>query len=191
MKRRSRNISKDCWLIIVALGALLLLVGCNNQTDSIQSQNQGSDGSTELEAFSDDGFSISIDTSIWEEESLDSGIHNWKGTDEDNFVEVGHMSSKPGIDQMVQLTLQRNGIEEMEVIEIPKDTPFTYAIAMEKENGYRLELYFTDILQDETYFLVACCFDPMNEQMRDSTHELAFSFELIEKKNAGSTGISE
>ena len=153
--------------------------------EDIQSQNQDTDATSELvlETFPDDSFSISVDTSIWAEGSLDSGIYHWKGEDKDNFVEVGHMSAKPDIDRMIQLTLQRNGIEEMEIIEIPKDTPFTYAAAMEKENGYRLELYFTDKLQDETYFLVTCCYDPINDQMRDSTHELVFSFAMVETGN--------
>ena len=46
---------------------------------------------------------------------------------------------------------------------------------MEKENGYLLELYFTAAMDDGTYFLVTCCYNPIDTASRYDTQTAVFS----------------
>lgn len=60
---------------------------------------------------------------------------------------------------------------------LPEDSQYTYAVSMEKENGYLLELYFTAITDDGTYFLVTCCYNPIDTASRYATQTAVFSME--------------
>ena len=60
---------------------------------------------------------------------------------------------------------------------LPEDSQYTYAVSMEKENGYLLELYFTAAMDDGTYFLVTCCYNPIDTVSRYATQTAVFSME--------------
>ena len=60
---------------------------------------------------------------------------------------------------------------------LPEDSQYTYAVSMEKENGYLLELYFTAPMDDGSYFLVTCCYNPINTASRCATQTAVFSME--------------
>jgi len=60
---------------------------------------------------------------------------------------------------------------------LPEDSQYTYAVSMEKENCYLLELYFTAAMDDGTYFLVTCCYNPIDTASRYATQTAVFSME--------------
>lgn len=127
--------------------------------------------------FQGDNFTIGIDTELWIENQFDSGIYSWKSqNDADTFLEIGHMAKQPGVDKVVEMTEKRNGCSTHDQITLPEDSPYNFAVSMTKDNSYLLELYFTPSLNDGTYYLVICCYDPSNEVLRDISHTAVFSF---------------
>ena len=94
-----------------------------------------------------------------------------------NFFEVGHVAEKPGIDKLVEFALKKNKCSAYTELILPEDSQYTYAVSMEKENGYLLELYFTAITDDGTYFLVTCCYNPIDTASRYATQTAVFSME--------------
>ena len=90
---------------------------------------------------------------------------------------MGHVEEKPGIDKLVEFALKKNNCSAYTELILPEDSQYTYAVSMEKENGYLLELYFTAAMDDGTYFLVTCCYNPMDTATRYDTQTAVFSME--------------
>ena len=90
---------------------------------------------------------------------------------------MGHVAEKPGIDKLVEFALKKNKCSAYTELILPEDSQYTYAVSMEKENGYLLELYFTAITDDGTYFLVTCCYNPIDTASRYATQTAVFSME--------------
>ena len=108
----------------------------------------------------------------------DSGFYSWQNhSDAENFFEVGHVAEKPGIDKLVEFALKKNNCSAYTELILPEDSQYTYAVSMEKENGYLLELYFTAAMDDGTYFLVTCCYNPIDTASRYATQTAVFSME--------------
>ena len=113
-----------------------------------------------------------------DEHHYDSGFYSWQNhSDAENFFEVGHVEEKPGIDKLVEFALKKNNCSTYTELILPEDSQYTYAVSMEKENGYLLELYFTAAMDDGTYFLVTCCYNPIDTASRYATQTAVFSME--------------
>ena len=129
--------------------------------------------------FQTEDFSIIVEPRDWIEKRFDFGIYSWKNQgDGKSFLEIGHMSEKLGTKKMAELTAKNNGTTIDGELDIPDGSAYEYAVSMQKNNGYLLELYFTPNMDDETYYLVACCYDPTDELLKKSCHTSVFSFEL-------------
>lgn len=112
------------------------------------------------------------------EHHYDAGFYSWQNhSDAENFFEVGHVEEKPGIDKLVEFASKKNNCPAYTELILPEDSQYTYAVSMEKENGYLLELYFTAAMDDGTYFLVTCCYNPMDTASRYDTQTAVFSME--------------
>ena len=77
----------------------------------------------------------------------------------------------------MEFALKKNNCSAYTELILPEDSQYTYAVSMEKENGYLLELYFTAVTDDGTYFLVTCCYNPINTASRCATQTAVFSME--------------
>ncbi len=169
--------------LLIGLLAAIIWLGVKSNHNDEQINNVIETPSIEenqanISKFQADNFDIAIDTAIWTEHHYDSGFYSWQNhSDAENFFEVGHVEEKPGIDKLVEFALKKNNCSTYTELILPEDSQYTYAVSMEKENGYLLELYFTAPMDDGTYFLVTCCYNPIDTASRYATQTAVFSME--------------
>lgn len=151
----------------------------NVQNDGVIETPLTEEGQSTISEFHADNFVVVIDTATWSENHYDSGFYSWRNfEDSENFFEIGHVEKEPGADKLIEFALKQNKCSTYTKLTLPEDSPYTYAVSMEKENGYLLELYFTAAMDDGTYFLVTCCYDPTDTVSRYSTQTTVFSVRL-------------
>ena len=88
-----------------------------------------------------------------------------------------HQTGEIQIGWAVDGSIDIDAVCKREKLILPEDSQYTYAVSMEKENGYLLELYFTAVTDDGTYFLVTCCYNPIDTASRYATQTAVFSME--------------